>query len=100
MIRLSISNYVPSATVTASSSAAAYPVANLRLCADLGLPWITTALGDQWALIDYGAAKSVARWAILDTNYTSARIQGNAADVWTAPSYDSGLLTLGVNIGN
>jgi hypothetical protein len=56
---------------------------------------------DQTFIIDLGAARAVDYCAILGHNFTSGatiKIQGNASDVWTAPSVDITLTYTANNI--
>lgn len=90
-MRISVTNHIETATITVSSeqSSQDFGKENLKLATELDLPWKTTATGEQWAVFDHGTAKPVGRWAFLATNYMSARIQANATNTWTEPSYDA-----------
>lgn len=96
-MRVSTVNLVATATVTASSEDPFWLAANLKAPQRCFLPTRTAALGDQTWVIDYGSAKAVEGWGIINVNFASAKIQANATDSWGAPSYDSGLLALGRN---
>lgn len=99
MLAASLVNLLATATITASSAQAGYPVSFLAADGTPDIPWKTTATGDQWALINHGSAKSLVVAAALYANFTSIRLQANATDVWTSPTYNE-LLTIGENPGN
>jgi len=83
------------ASITASSSDGQYPVANVKSANKPHQPWKSTALGDQWILIDHGSAKAVDVFALINGNVTSVRCQANATDSWGgALGYDQ-LVTVG-----
>ena len=98
-VRASVTNLADAATITASTSDAAYPASNLGTPEEPDNPAKTTVSTDSWWLIDHGSAKAVVAWGLLYSNFTSVKIQANATDSWGAPSYDSGTITLATNPG-
>lgn len=83
-------------TLTASLEATNFPATNTRHRWHKKT-WRSTALTDpQWLKFDRGASFSSSQVAILrKTNLTTVaevHLCGNATDVWTAPSFDSGHL--------
>lgn len=76
-------------TITASSSAAGYPVSNVALV-DPGKVWQVNTFGsgnNAWFMVDFGAAKALNALFLNNCNFASATIQGNATDSWTSPSF-------------
>lgn len=79
-------------TLLASSEAPNLPAANLQ-DPRLSLPWRSTGDSDEWIKIDAGAGNTLNPncAAIAGHNLSSGatiKIQGNATDVWTAPTVD------------
>lgn len=95
MIRVSMGNRVAGANITASSQDATYTAANIRNPQRPTLPAYTTVATDSWWTCDFQSAQQIDVMALIWANFTQARFQFNATDVWTSPSYDSGLLTIG-----
>jgi hypothetical protein len=98
MIRVSVENYVASATVTASSEAAAWPAVYIQEPQNPFVPARTNTTGGQSWTIDHGSARTVDVWALIRANFTSVRIQADDADTFDSaagsPQYDSGVLTI------
>lgn len=86
-VRFSFTNFVSTATVTPSTEDATYVAANIKTPQRPFLPWRTTALGDQYAVIDFLSAKTLGLIEIANVNVATIRIQGNASDAWASPSY-------------
>ena len=93
MIRFSVSNLVATATLTSSTADAAYPLNNFKFPTTPGMPFKWTVATDSWIVCDLGSAQAIAVGAVINANFTSFRVQGNAADSWGAPSYNQ-LLTV------
>lgn len=87
---------ITSADVTPSSEDAAYLGDNARSPQRPFMPWRTAALGDQSIVFDWGAARKIDLVLLVNANFTSARIQGNASNVWTSPSFNQ-LITIARN---
>lgn len=81
-------------TITASSAATGWPASNLAL-ANRYLPWRSTGTTQQEIVIDLGAARTVDRIALIDTNVTQFRVEQNATNVWTSPAYVSSPQAIG-----
>lgn len=81
-------NFADSGTLTSSSEAAGFPKENVRDYLFIR-HWRSTGDSDEWLKWDFGAAKQP---TVLFVRYQNAqaagvvKIQGNATDVWTAPS--------------
>ena len=59
--------------------------------------WRATGDTSENLVIDLGSAQQVTAFVLSDHNLTSGasiKLQGNAADVWGAPTYDSGNITV------
>lgn len=97
-MELSFTNFVAAsgATVTSSTEDATYVGNNLQTPERPFLPWRTTAVTAQNAVIDFGVGRVVRLLCLLNTNYQSATIEGNAADSWGAPAF-SQAYTVGRN---
>ncbi|MCH8029052.1 MAG: hypothetical protein IH874_03875 [Candidatus Dadabacteria bacterium] len=81
-------------TAVGSTEAAGRPATNIS---ELGRPsksWRSTTTGEQSVVLDFSTARSVPSVFLDNCNFATVKIQGNAADVWTSPSFDSGNLTL------
>jgi hypothetical protein len=86
--KLSLVNLVASAAaVTGSTAQAAYPATNVKTPERPFMPWKTTVATASDVVIDFGATKTLDAVALSNVNFTSATIQGNATNSWTAPSY-------------
>jgi hypothetical protein len=82
--------------VSVSSENADFPKENIAKNTEPTLTSRTTTVGsDQWWVIDFGSAKAVDAFFLDKVNFSTVKIQGNATDVWTGPSFDSGILTVG-----
>lgn len=56
--------------------------------------WKTTVTTDSYVVIDLGSAMAIKAAGVIDVNYTSCVIEGNASDSWGAPSFASGTITI------
>lgn len=77
--------------VTCATASTAYPANNLRLPERRYLPAISTSIADTRWTIDTVAnpdALSVNIVHLVRTNFATCRIQANATDVWTSPTYN------------
>lgn len=85
--------------LTARSENASYPKVNclkqLRLMDVFRAADITA--NNYLLKINFGSAQSCSAVALLNVNFSHAQIQGNASDVWTAPSYAGSSLTISQN---
>lgn len=88
-MELSLTNHAASATFTASSQHATLTADNLASPQRPFLTWRTTATGAQNAVIDFGVGRVVVGFVIVNVNFTSLTIQGNASDSWGSPSFSS-----------
>jgi len=91
-MRILWDNWLDDYTLLASSAAANLPASNLQ-DPRLSLPWRSTGDSDEWIKIDAGVGNTLNPncAAIAGHNLTSGatiKIQGNATDVWTAPTVD------------
>lgn len=79
-------------TITAGSAAADLPVANIAHPHRTKVYRTGTSAAAEWILIDLGGAMAVQSVVILDHTLTAGdsaiKLQGNATNVWTAPSVD------------
>lgn len=99
MIRFSFANLLApsSATVVGSSQQSlSFAAANVKAPQRPFLPWRTSGVGDQDVVVDFGSAKTVDVILLARTNFTTARIQGNASDSWGAPAFNQ-LVTITQN---
>lgn len=72
--------------ITASSSAAGFPVSNLQNY-DPGLIWKAASFaGSITIVIDLGAAVAIPQIWLNNANFVSVTLQANATDAWSAPS--------------
>lgn len=78
----------------ASSENANWPAANLLVFDKRIRYWKTTVATDSYVVIDLGSAMALKAVGVIDVNYTSCKIQGNATDSWGSPSFDSGTITI------
>ena len=76
---------------TPSTEDATYAAVNAQTPQRPFLPWRTTALGAQNLVIDFGAARTISLVILVNTNFTSATIQGNATNVWGSPSFSQNI---------
>lgn len=67
---------------------AAYPAANMYDYKHARRKWKASAAGAISVVIDFGAAKAVT-FFYLAGNFDYMKIEGNATDAWTAPSFTS-----------
>src|SRR5262245_9244023 len=94
---LSFLNRAKAATLTPSSAASGYPVANLQDPERPGLPWRSTVTTDTTIVIDHGAPVNVGRIVLLGANFASFKLQEHTADSWGSPTYDSGTQTIALD---
>jgi hypothetical protein len=97
VIRVSPTNLVATATVSASSQDDTYPAVNILTPHQPTLPARTTVITDSWWVLDLGSALPVTVVGLIGTNFTSVVVQANGADTWGAPTYTSGTLAVGRN---
>lgn len=89
-MELSFTNLVAAAGVgiTQSSEDATYVADNLQTPERPFLPWRTTVVTASSAVVDFLVAGRVVRLLLLvNVNYASVTIQGNASDSWGSPSF-------------
>lgn len=91
-MRIFWNNDLDNYTLTANSENSYYPVANIQ---DYQLIKVyrSTDITSEWVKVDAGSGNTITATGacILAHNLTSSgtyKIQGNATDVWTAPSVD------------
>lgn len=78
MIRVSLTNYLSTATITAVSAASGYPASNLALATRPFQPYISGAAGaGQIATADLGSAKSVEAIALGRLSFTALTVQAD-----------------------
>jgi len=56
--------------------------------------WKTTVTTASNVVIDMASAKALKAVGIIDVNYSSCTIEGNATDSWGSPSFTSGSITI------
>jgi hypothetical protein len=56
--------------------------------------WQTSDTNDNWIILDFGAPRTVNAVCLINTNYTTCKIQGNSTTDFSSPAYDSGLLSI------
>lgn len=97
-MEVSVTNLVAAdaTTVTGSSQDATYVDDNIQSPDRPFYPWRTTAITAQNIVFDFGSPKPIRLVLLVNCNYTSARVQGNASDAWGAPSVDEAI-TIGQN---
>jgi len=82
-------NLLDGATVTASSTDAAYAVADLY-DGRPGIPWKAGAVGAGWIKVDLGSAKNVSFLALFNHSFSSAgtfTLEADTADDWAPSAY-------------
>lgn len=77
-----------------SSEDANWPAANLLIFDKRVRFWKTTAAIDSNVVIDLGSAMALKAVGVIDVNYTTCVIEGNATDSWGSPSFESGDITI------
>lgn len=85
-------------TLTSSSEEAGYPDTNTQQRWHTRC-WRATGDAAEWVKVDLGSAQNIKAFVIKNHNFTGAatlKIQGNAADVWGAPTVD---VTLPITTG-
>jgi len=90
-MRILSDNYVKTATITALTEAVGYEFNTALKDTRLSRIARTIDLTSQTIVFDLGSAKAIDYFAIIKHNLTSSaiiHIQGNASDVWTAPTVD------------
>lgn len=97
MSRFSFANLAASASIAASTTFAdaAHPASNVLL---FGRPHIRAYSADtspQRLTLDFGSTTSLDVIALLNTNFITATIQGNATDAWGGPGYNPAAVTIG-----
>jgi hypothetical protein len=76
-----------------SSEDALWPAANVEDVGRQFLYWKTTVATDSWVILDLGSTQSVTGVGLINTNYTSFKIQGSASTSFASPATDSGTVT-------
>lgn len=90
-MRIAYTNLIDSITstsMTALTTAAGYPIANVQ-DPRLTKVWTSDATTTQTVIVDLGSAQAISVLAIVGHNIASTATcvaNGNATDVWTAPS--------------
>lgn len=56
--------------------------------------WKTTSTAESYVVIDLAEAKALKAVGVIDVNYSSCKVQGNASDSWGAPSFDTDTVTI------
>ncbi len=88
MIRFSFLNLAEAASIAASTTfTEAETGVGLRFPARPHLRGFSVDLSGGRATFDFGTATAPGVVALVNANFTSATIQGNATDVWSGPSY-------------
>jgi hypothetical protein len=90
-MRILSTNYIKDATITALTETPGYVFDTALKDTRLSRKGRTLSKDDQTFIFDLGSAKAVDYFLILDHNLTSSatvKLQGNATNVWTAPTID------------
>lgn len=83
-----LSTFVGLGTVTASGFTAGFPATNVQNLRPM-VRWVVDAYaGDVWLLADLGAAKVLTAAFLNRCNFPQCRIQGNASNSWSSPSFN------------
>lgn len=76
------------AALTANSSNASFPVANVT-DNDPFVRWKANQYAvDEWIKVDFGAAKSLDSVFLNQCNFPQCKIQGHTSDSWTTPDFE------------
>lgn len=86
-IRFCLTNLLDGVGITGSTEASGFPASNIATPYRPMMPWHTTALGAQSAVIDFLSAKTLTGIWLIRTNFAQVTIQGHATDTWTSPSF-------------
>jgi len=100
-MRILATNYVKTATITSLTEAVGYEFNTALKDPRLSRIARTMDITSQSIVFDLGSAKAIDYFSIIKHNFTSSatiHIQGNATDVWTAPSIDVTLTWTVANI--
>lgn len=76
-----------SIVISGSSELTTSPVSNISKPGRPMLPWRTALSSEQYAVIDFLSPKTLTGLWLVRTNFSHVFIQGNATNVWTAPSF-------------
>jgi len=71
-----------------------WPASNIKLPEKQFRVWKTTAATDSWVILDFGAAKVINAVVLVNINFITYKIQGNATNSFVSPSFDSGNITV------
>lgn len=77
-----------------SEEAALHPVSNIKLYEKQFRAWRTTSTAENWVIFDFGAPKRIEAVVLINTNYTTYKIQGDTTNSFASPPVDSGIITL------
>lgn len=77
-----------------SSEDGNWPASNLLIFDKRVRYWKTTGTGDSYVVIDLGSAQALNGVSIVDVNFSSCKVQGNATDSWGSPSFDTDTVTI------
>jgi hypothetical protein len=91
-VRISVTNLLePLASYFSISAQANYPITNLRYPQRALMVWKSTSLVAQAARWDFTTAPTSAfgfLYLVTNVNTATVRLQGNATDVWTTPTFN------------
>ena len=77
-----------------SGAAALHPASNIKLYEKQFRVWRTANTTENWVIFDFGAAKRIEAVVLINTNYTTYKIQGDTTNSFSSPPVDSGDITL------
>jgi hypothetical protein len=83
------------ASITASSQATGYEASHLAEPEFFYEAWRSTATTLQTIVVDHGAAKTMHRVVLFDTNFTLFTLEQHTSNVWTSPTFTSGPQAIG-----
>lgn len=71
-----------------------FPASNLKLIERQFRYTKTTTTGNNWWILDFGVAKQINSVVLLNTNFTTYKVQGDSTTSFVSPLTDSGNLTI------
>jgi len=87
--------------ISASGSAVEFPLTNLQLIEPTKRWWADAYAGDVWIVVDRGAGAGTIDTCFLNgCNFPVCKLQGNATNSWTDPSFDDTVAPLKDRLGN
>ena len=100
--KLSLTNYVASATILASAGGeqAGWPRANIKYPQQPFVPWKTATNTYNACILDFGVPRPLDLVIAVDLNYTDVRIHLDSDPAFATPVYSSGVIPVARNPWN